>query len=401
MRRQQKATRGEIQDARGAVALMVALLLVVMMGFAALAVDIGHLYVVRNELQNAADAGALAGARVLYSGSSVNAGANADAVTRATANHSESLAVEASAERGHWSHTAATFTENSSLAPTELWGVSTAALDANPSFINAVRVTASRQATPAVSFFARMFGYDGFALSADAVAYLGFAGGLLPGEADMPIAICAQALGNPYECSIGRMIGESQTAGWTDFTQCDGGATSTPAMRTAVDAGCSGSGANPNALTFGMGITTNNGEMQPIMNALRDCWWGATSGTTSWVLRLPVVDCASSIAPCNVIVGAVEVRVLWVSEGGTGQITVPTAMEGWGGASGWSNTSADPAVRWDSFRSHFNLQDSYGNPAPLQHKTIYFAPDCTAHDPGGQSGGYNFGILATIPKLVE
>lgn len=46
----------------GAVIVMVALLLVVFVGFAAMAIDIGRLLVVRNELQNAADAAALAGA---------------------------------------------------------------------------------------------------------------------------------------------------------------------------------------------------------------------------------------------------------------------------------------------------------------------------------------------------
>lgn len=44
----------------GAVAVMVAVLLVVMLGMAALAVDVGHLYQERRELQNGADAAALA-----------------------------------------------------------------------------------------------------------------------------------------------------------------------------------------------------------------------------------------------------------------------------------------------------------------------------------------------------
>ncbi len=46
---------------RGVTVVLVAVLMVVFLGLAALAVDISHLYVVRNELQNAADAGALAG----------------------------------------------------------------------------------------------------------------------------------------------------------------------------------------------------------------------------------------------------------------------------------------------------------------------------------------------------
>ncbi|HEX4870569.1 MAG TPA: TadG family pilus assembly protein [Moraxellaceae bacterium] len=51
---------------RGAVAIMVAFFLIMVMGFLALAVDSFHLFVVRNELQNDADAAALAGAGSLF-----------------------------------------------------------------------------------------------------------------------------------------------------------------------------------------------------------------------------------------------------------------------------------------------------------------------------------------------
>lgn len=57
-------TRRKKQE--GAVAIMVALLMVVLLGFAALAIDIGNLMVARAETQNAADATALAAAGCLY-----------------------------------------------------------------------------------------------------------------------------------------------------------------------------------------------------------------------------------------------------------------------------------------------------------------------------------------------
>ena len=55
----------KLRDSHGIVLVWVALLLVVFISFAALAVDIGYAAVVRNELQNVGDAGALAGARQL------------------------------------------------------------------------------------------------------------------------------------------------------------------------------------------------------------------------------------------------------------------------------------------------------------------------------------------------
>lgn len=54
-----------VRDSRGATVLWVALLVAVFVSFAALAIDIGYAAVVRNELQNVSDAGALAGARQL------------------------------------------------------------------------------------------------------------------------------------------------------------------------------------------------------------------------------------------------------------------------------------------------------------------------------------------------
>ena len=54
-----------MQDTRGAVAVIVAIMIVVLLSFGALALDISNAMIARNELQNVADASALAGARAL------------------------------------------------------------------------------------------------------------------------------------------------------------------------------------------------------------------------------------------------------------------------------------------------------------------------------------------------
>jgi hypothetical protein len=77
---------------RGAVAIIVAIILVVLCGFVALSLDVGHLLSVRGELQNGADAAALAGANRL-NGTNKHfelAGARADATNYAR-NHSTDL----------------------------------------------------------------------------------------------------------------------------------------------------------------------------------------------------------------------------------------------------------------------------------------------------------------------
>ena len=50
----------------GASMVLMAFALVSLIGFMGLAIDVGYVLVVRNELQNAADAAALTGAKYLY-----------------------------------------------------------------------------------------------------------------------------------------------------------------------------------------------------------------------------------------------------------------------------------------------------------------------------------------------
>ena len=57
------------RDERGAVSVVVALLMIPLLGFAALGVDVAHLYLVRQQLQNGADAAALAVAQDCAAGS--------------------------------------------------------------------------------------------------------------------------------------------------------------------------------------------------------------------------------------------------------------------------------------------------------------------------------------------
>ena len=57
-----------LRDQRGASAVLIALLLVVLLGIAALAIDLGYLYVTRYELQNVADSAALAAFYVTSNG---------------------------------------------------------------------------------------------------------------------------------------------------------------------------------------------------------------------------------------------------------------------------------------------------------------------------------------------
>jgi hypothetical protein len=160
------------------VAVTTAICLVFLIGFVALVLDVGNLQAVRNEVQNAADAAALAGARALFP---LNGYPDTGliplteppfvtvAVQTATAtvaqNQAGGIANLATAagdvQTGTWNWNSRTFTP-----------------DATPSYdINAVRVIARRDSVanqPVSTWFASILGIDSVPVNADAVAAVGY-----------------------------------------------------------------------------------------------------------------------------------------------------------------------------------------------------------------------------------
>ncbi|MEC5409749.1 TadG family pilus assembly protein [Paraburkholderia sp. MPAMCS5] len=100
--------RPSLARQRGAVAVMTALCMTVLIGTTALAVDLGRAWVVRNELQNAADAAALAGAGSLgpnYASPNWTQ-AEAKAQSAITLNKTEGTALlTAQVQSGYWNVT--------------------------------------------------------------------------------------------------------------------------------------------------------------------------------------------------------------------------------------------------------------------------------------------------------
>ncbi len=408
----------KLKQEDGVTAITIVLLLAILFGFSALALDIAHICLVRNELQNAADAGALAGARFLYNddGSSVNTSSNQIAYEAAISNKSEDIPVEVhwsgdnsgDVERGHWSFSSGCFTPNSSTEPVELWGKSLMELDEDPNFINAVRVKTRRQNTPAASFFAGIFGFQNFSLSAEAVAYIGFAGSLAPFEVNEPIAICKEAIhiNGRYRCDVGRMINSGsnpghQTGGWTNFTQDPCETASAISIRPLVGKG------NPVMIEIGKEMGTTGGMVETAYDLLLQRWLNDLNLDTDgdgfpdrfWQITLPVIECAgNNVSPCSNLVGAVNVNIVWITRTDKNQMReVPKKMENWSCPSGYT-----PEQCWESFVNHFQLKDvQSGTPVPYEDKTIYFLPDCSIHKPIGHSGGENFGILSKVPVLVK
>lgn len=145
-------------ERRGSITVLAAVFLVVVIAFMAFSIDYGYIVVTESELQNAADAGAMSGARALNDGreEAILAAKNWTGKNIAAG---QSVAVaDEDVEIGRWDADAATFTvvpANSSDAP------------------NAVRVTCRRtsgRGNPLNLFFAPVIGTDSANLTVSAIA---------------------------------------------------------------------------------------------------------------------------------------------------------------------------------------------------------------------------------------
>ncbi len=156
--------KGLLRDRRGAVAAWVALMLVMLFGIAALAVDMGFLWVMRNRLQSTADAAALAGASQLGVD---EATVKAEAVAYAQKNlppgsHGTALA-DADVVLGHWDNDTRTFIPVGTTAAPGTACSNPVPQETNPNCLplDAVKVTTRRaqaNGNPVSLFFARVLG---------------------------------------------------------------------------------------------------------------------------------------------------------------------------------------------------------------------------------------------------
>jgi Flp pilus assembly protein TadG len=218
-----------MKDQTGAVAVTVAILMFALVGFAALAIDIGYLLVTRNELQNVADAAALAAAGTLgnnYRGMTRAEQLDYDCASSVIYPCSEIIEV---AQQVGLANRAAGV--NISILENEveigLWDAgATPPFSTSTVHPNAVRVTARRDETSNSSittFLAGVIGVDTLAVSAFATAALTPQSTVEEGELELPVGISREWIdGNPEFCNDRIRFSPTNStdscAGWTSWT---------------------------------------------------------------------------------------------------------------------------------------------------------------------------------------
>jgi hypothetical protein len=225
-----KRIRGFFSKSRnqdGTVILFVVGMLILLLGFAALALDVGHLLVVRNQLQNVADAAALSGASYLYPQDPYSSPYPPDwdvATTQATSavalNRSEGVTLTGTGstiQTGYWD-IGLPMSGSGSVNTLKSTGITPGSTDCP-----AVRVTVTQNVR---NWFAPVLGIGTSDVSAMATAVMASPGTAGPG-ALLPVAITREAAEqkSSYTCGSGSnfRIGSSyhypstEAGQWTSF----------------------------------------------------------------------------------------------------------------------------------------------------------------------------------------
>jgi hypothetical protein len=179
-----------LQDTKGATAVVTAIFLVVAVGSMSVAIDLGHLFLVKCELQAAADAGAMAGARGLLgipAGATSPVAINPDCSRALT--HSQNIVAANKSDGALLTLPAGdvAFGWYDSGAKTFVFGGCS-----DPKKVTAVKVVARKDSSANSSmplFFGEFLGKKEIGVKAEAVALSDYAGYAPPGVGTFPLAV--------------------------------------------------------------------------------------------------------------------------------------------------------------------------------------------------------------------
>jgi hypothetical protein len=271
---------------RGQVLVLVAIALVVIIGFAALAIDIGYFYHTKNQLQGAADAAALAGAEKLGSPNDTTQQASKDEAVlfgglNSAAGRSVVLSPATDVTVGNWT------------------------LSNTPPYTPGVTPVNAVQVKPRIAvnrLFGKIFRSDQQSIPAQAIA-------TKPPRSSMYFSICADACAgstctNPNVCSTitptvmdtGQTTTFPKQLAWTSLT-----------LSPTSASGVSGllCGAEPFVDNCGKDIYATNGVVNSTFQDLESLMYNpqyqtsekdiSSGGTvTGWWVIIPVVSCPPS-----------------------------------------------------------------------------------------------------------
>ena len=335
-----RAPRGTAPGARqrGTIAVLAALLLPLVLSVSALAIDVASVMVVRNELQNAADAAVLAGVQCLYPRTECGnltstwpdwTTSRQRAASAVASNAADGATLQtASVDTGYWNLTGSP--SGLQLLPMTPKTNDTAAIRVT------IRKTGSENGGGVKLYLGKVFGIDVMPLSASAVAVITSpgnvgAGGLFPiamskcmydnywdatkgspklatNASSLPGQSIKQTVGQPYQFYItsGYKSGSCDGGDWTTFAQ---DLSSTSAVQTLIQSG------NPTTLSVGDGTWIQPGSKTALYALVNAC--SAAGDRSCEFVTIPVTNQVANHAYSSVSAFAC-LRIL-SANGGSGK----------------------------------------------------------------------------------
>ena len=274
---------------KGQILVLVAISLVVLIGFAALAIDVGYFYHTKNQLQGAADAAALAGVVKLDGTNDLTqTDARNGAITYAALNSASGSPVQLSSDNTNILSSSNDITVGS-------WITNTYTAGGTP--VNALQVRARRTNKDAAGFpriFGKIFDTTKQEIRPQAIA-------TKPARSSIFISLCSLACGTCIgtECTISpprvldtqtKTDDDSQFA-WTSLTETN---------TNAKDVGDMICGASPAADNCGNTISSTNGTLTDTLRNLESAMYDpnyestekekdASGKITGWKVIVPVI----------------------------------------------------------------------------------------------------------------
>jgi Flp pilus assembly protein TadG len=376
-----------VRNSEGAVAIMVALLMVILLGVTAFAVDFGIIWVTNKQLYNASDAGALAGARALGYYRCIaagNAGCTpvAGVVTTGTPDEAAKPQAEAVVKEN-----SAFNTPTLNVDPTDIvlgkWTLADG-FDSTvgASEFNAVSVTIQKTAESVngsiPAFFGQIFNKSDYATSKNAVAALTGLGSTTEGEV-IPVAIsellCPDT-GAPTEITLNFGDTGDSCAGWTNLGDPSAGSMNADDMANYIDRLRLGTDTTP-AISANTDIPFTGGGQSKVFNAFYNLWQSkiqnnktpTTPANGTWKALMPVYaeteTCKNPVQTQN-IKGFATIEITYVDCA--------------------ASRPSEPLKSCDLFP---------GNNDSIKGKLV-----CNVIEEG-QGGGEDYGTYGTIPGLVQ
>jgi hypothetical protein len=285
---------------RGSVTVTVVLLLIVLVGFAAFAIDVGYAMVARNELQNAADASALAAMRKLgeeYSG--LTQGAQ----LTFTADRSEIVAEAQAAAAGN-SAAGSSIVVNDADVVIGRWDAGSKTLTPGLVHPDAVRVTTRRDSLangPVPTLLAGVLGISSLSVSSRATAALTGLSRVPKSGLPLPVGISKAWLLNPGYCENPIKLYPTNSpegcAGWNVYDEQPASANTLNSILEGLADGSYSSpetAANQSAFNFTGGTLTSVFDaMKALFDAMRvknDGVMDMDDDPNTWTTAVPVYD---------------------------------------------------------------------------------------------------------------